>query len=165
MKHLLLTFLMSLPSIVNAADELASPKGEVILEVSGAIEFTNANKQAHFDRAMIEALPSGEIVTSNHVINKPATYTGPKLEALLKRLGAKGNTIRITALDEYTTQISRKDIEKYGVLIATHENGKLLTLDDRGPFFVVFPFDENKELQKDHYYNMSVWQVMSIEVE
>jgi hypothetical protein len=165
MKHIFTLILFSLSLCLNAAGSLPKPEGEVILEVGGAIEKTNSGNRAHFDRAMIEALPSGKIITSNHVIDKAATYTGPIFHELLKLVGAQGSTIRVTALDDYTAELSLADLQKYGVILATNENGKQLTLDDRGPFFVVFPFDEFKELQNDLYYNMSVWQVMLIEVE
>ena len=149
MKNILYVLIFSLPLSLFAAERLPLPRGEVILEVSGAIQHTNVDGQAHFDRAMIEALPSGSIVTSNHILDKAVTYTGPKLEDLLLRLGANSQTIRVTALDEFTALISREDIVKYGVLLATHENSRQLTIDDRGPFFVVFPFDEYEELKND----------------
>lgn len=165
MQKLFLFTLLLTPFALQAQEPLPLPTGEVILEVSGAISRTNIDDEAHFDRAMIDALPSGKIVTSNHVLDKPATYTGPVLSTLLKQLGAKGNSVLVTALDDYTAELSMTDIEKYGVILATHENGKVMTIDTRGPFFVVFPFDQYKKLKQDLYYNMSVWQINAIEVE
>ena len=165
MRIILFTFILSLSLTSIAETKLQKPVGEVILEVGGNLAKTNVDEQAHFDRAMIEALPQEKIITSNHVIDKATTYTGPKLESLLAYLGAKGDKVKVTALDDYTSELSRADIKKFGVILATLENGKQLTLDDRGPFFVVFPFNDYKELQHDLYYNMSVWQVMLIEAE
>lgn len=114
---------------------------------------------------MIEALQTSSIVTANHVLSKPTNYKGPVLGDLLNQLGARGDSVFVTALDDYTAELKRSEIEKYDVLLATHENGKMMTIDDRGPFFIVFPFDKYKELRRDLYYNMSVWQIKSIEVE
>ncbi len=61
-------------------------------------------------------------------------------------LGAEGETVFVTALDNYTAELKRSDIEKYRVLLATHENGKMMTIDNRGPFFIIFPFDQYNEL-------------------
>lgn len=164
MRNLLLMILM-LPGFVHAESSLPSPSGEVILEVTGNLKLTNVDDEAHFDRAMIKNLESSTIITANHVLSEPATYTGPVLADLLNKLGAEGETVFITALDDYTAELKRSDIEKYRVLLATHENGKMMTIDDRGPFFIVFPFNQHKELRRDLYYNMSVWQIKSIDVE
>lgn len=161
----LLLILMLLPNYLYAEANLSKPAGEVILEISGNIKLTNVDDEAHFDRAMIEKLPSKTITTANHVLTKPTRYEGPALGDLLKQLGAEGETVTVTALDDYSAEIKRSDIDKYGVLLATHENGRMLTIDDRGPFFIVFPFDQYKELRKDLYYSISVWQVSTIEVE
>jgi hypothetical protein len=164
MKFFLLCLLL-IPNLLHAAGPLSEPKGDVILEIYGDLALTNVDGEAHFDRAMIEELDTSTIVTSNHVLSKPATYKGPVLGDLLNKLGAKGDSILVTALDDYTAELKRSVIEKYGVLLATHENDRMMTIDDRGPFFIVFPFDQYKELRKDLYYNMSVWQIKSIEIE
>ena len=165
MKYLALALFLFSPVLCSAENKLTQPSGEIILEVNGATQHTNNASSVHFDRAMINALPTSEIITSNHVSDTPTIYTGPKLSLILDRLGIIGNIVRVTALDDYTAVLSRSDIQKYGVLLATHENGHQLTLDDRGPFFIVFPFDDFNELKKDIYYTMSVWQVMSIDVQ
>lgn len=165
MKLRLFALLLALPTFVVAEPKLAVPSGEVILEISGNIQVTNVDGEAHFDRQMIEALPTQTIVTTNHVVSSPTSFKGPLLSAFLDKLGAEGETVIVTALDDYSAEIRRSDIDKYGVILATHEDGKVMTIDDRGPFFVVFPFDDYKEIRQDLYYNMSVWQVSSIEVE
>lgn len=160
----ILLALVLLPAIAFSESKLPTPTGEVLLEISGNISVTNENNFALFDRKMVEALPQHTIKTSNHVVSEIATYKGPRLYDLLESLGAKGKTINVMAWDEYVAQLSISDLKKYKVLLATHENGKQMTLDDRGPFFVVFPFTDHKELRKDLFYNMSVWQVKAIEV-
>jgi hypothetical protein len=165
MKLLTMLFALLIANVSYAEQTLSMPEGEVILEVRGAISHTNVDDEAHFDRAMLEALPSGTITTANHVVSPSVEYKGPILSALLEAVGAQGKTVRVIALDDYSSELSYDDIKKYGVLLATHEGGRQMTLDDRGPLFVVFPFDEHKELRQDLYYSKSVWQVMSIEVE
>ena len=84
---------------------------------------------------------------------------------LLQRVGAKGSIIRITAWDDYVAEIALDLIQKYDLLLATHADGRELTIEDQGPFFVIFPFSQYKELRKDLHYGQSVWQVRNIEVE
>lgn len=163
-KYIALSVLL-LPCSLWAEPLLPEPTDEVILEISGDLNVSNVDGEAHFDRKMIAALPTQTIVTANHVVSQPTTYQGPVLSQLLDQLGAKGNTVIVTALDDYSAELKRSDLEKYGVLLATHENGKMMTIDDRGPFFIVFPFDDHQEIRSDLYYNMSVWQISTIEVE
>lgn len=36
---------------------------------------------------------------------------------------------------------------------------------DRGPLFVIYPFDSQSELRNAIYYSRSAWQLRSIEVQ
>ncbi|MCJ8311357.1 MAG: hypothetical protein HRU38_00125 [Saccharospirillaceae bacterium] len=148
-----------------AQTSLELPKNEVILEVTGNISLTNEDDFAIFDADMIDQLPQYTINTSNHVSNNISVYTGINFYDLLKMLGFKGSLVNITAWDDYVVQIEIQDLKKYGVLLATHENGQRLTINDKGPMFVVFPFTDIEELRRDDYYNMSIWQVKEIDVE
>ena len=39
-----------------------------------------------------------------------------------------------------------------------------MSVRDKGPLFVIYPFDEAPELNNETYYGRSAWQVKSIEV-
>ena len=71
----------------------------------------------------------------------------------------------MVAWDDYVATIPIADIRNYGVLLATHEDGIKMTIDGKGPFFIVFPFVEHPELDKDLYYALSVWQVRDLIIE
>ncbi|WCP69583.1 hypothetical protein LYZ37_16315 [Vibrio tubiashii] len=138
---------------------------EPILWVSGNISETNSLDGVELDEAMIFGLEQGTIHTNNHVVEEVVEYRGPTLISLLDYVGARGDTIKVIAWDEYLVTIPVADIKKYGVILATHESGNRMTLDDKGPFFVVFPFTDHAELRNDAYYSLSVWQVREIVVE
>lgn len=161
---LILVLLISLSSFPSMAD-LTTPTGEVILEIYGAIEKTNNDDVAEFDQTMINQLSKRVIHTNNHVVKDVVPYEGVDLSTLLKQLGAKGSIARVFALDDYVAEISIAEIHKYKVILATKENGKNLTIEDKGPFFVVFPFNDYPELRDNTHYSQSVWQVKSIEIE
>ncbi|MGF1696252.1 hypothetical protein L4C54_11325 [Vibrio lamellibrachiae] len=154
----------SLHASVYAAT-LPNPSGEVILSVSGNIEHSNSEIGVEFDEGMIEQLDTSIIKTKNHVVKEVAIYKGPTLYDVLELAGSKGDEVKVIAWDDYVVTIPISTIKKYGVLLATHEDGKRMTLDDKGPFFVVFPFTEYSEIRNDLYYNLSVWQVKALVVE
>lgn len=149
----------------NIVHALPPPEGEPILWVSGKITESNTSSGVEFDTKMIKQLPHGEITTHNHVVAEPLEYKGPKLSALLDYVGAKGSSLKVIAWDDYVVSISIADIKKYDVLLATHEDGIKMTIDGKGPFFIVFPFADNPELDRDLYYGLSVWQVRNLIVE
>lgn len=146
---------------------LATPeiKGEPVLWVSGNISQKNTDDGAVFDEAMLNKLNIKSIWTNNHVVEQVVEYRGPTLSSLLEYVGAQGTQVKVIAWDDYVVTISISDIEKYGVLLATHEAGVRMTIDDKGPLFVVFPFKDNPELRNDFYYSLTVWQVRELVVE
>ncbi|KLN64919.1 hypothetical protein [Vibrio sp. VPAP30] len=144
---------------------ISPPTEEPILWISGNVSQTNSPQGVEFDEAMIFGLEQGTIHTNNHVVAEVVEYKGPKLASLLEYVGAKGKQVQVIAWDDYVVTISLEDIKKYGILLATHEAGVRMTIDDKGPLFVVLPFTEHAELRNDFYYSLSVWQVREIVVE
>ncbi|KOO15548.1 hypothetical protein AKJ18_08815 [Vibrio xuii] len=151
--------------LVSTAHAIPSPQGEPILWISGKISHSNSASGIEMDEAMLQALDIGTIRTNNHVIEQVTEYSGVKLTSLLNLVGATGTQLKVIAWDEYVATIPIADIKAYQVLLATHESGKRMTIDDKGPFFIVFPFSDNPELKNDYYYSLSVWQVKELVVE
>ncbi len=152
---------------VNAllAAELAPPSGDIILTVTGVIDTTNAAEGAVFDLAMLEALGTLTTVTATPWYDGAHSFTGPLGVDLLKAVGAHGTTLKVTALNDYVTEIPVEDFERYPVLLATRLDGAAMSVRDKGPIFVIYPFDDAPELNNETYYGRSAWQVKSIEVQ
>lgn len=147
------------------ADPLARPEGKTILTVSGKIENGNAKEGAQFDRAMLEALGMETIKTSTPWYDGVVTFEGVRLDALMKLVGAKGTTVRAIALNDYATTIPIEDFGRFGVLLALKRDGTYMTVRDKGPLFIVYPYDSDAELQSQTYYGRSAWQLSRLVVE
>jgi hypothetical protein len=50
------------------------------------------------------------------------------------------------------------------VILALKRNGEYMPVRDKGPLFVIYPFDSKPELKTQTYYGRSVWQVAKIVV-
>jgi hypothetical protein len=144
---------------------LAAPKGKVILTVSGAISNSNRAALAVLDAAMIDALPVHAIKTNTPWYKKPVTFSGPLLADVLKLVGAKGNTLVIKALNDYLVKVPSDDANLYQVILARKADGKVLSVREKGPLFLMYPFDTKPELKNDIYYGRSIWQIASISVQ
>lgn len=146
------------------AAPLAEPAGRVILDISGAIGATNADGTARFDMAMIDALPQRETVTTTPWFDGPQTFSGPLLRDLLAAVGATGSTLRVVAINDYAVDIPVSDAADFPVILASRHGGKPMSVREKGPLFVVYPFDEVPALVNELYFSRSAWQVRRIEV-
>ena len=148
----------------RAATLLPSPSGKVILTVSGRIDATNKGERAEFDYAMLEALGMDRIETTTPWYDGVVRFDGVRMQRLLQAVGASGETVTAVALNDYTTEIPLKDIRRYGVLLAMKRNGSDMPVSDKGPLFIIYPYDSKPELKSQRYYSRSAWQVASLEV-
>jgi len=165
-RRLLLLALATLPlSTAALADSLPAPTGDVVLEVTGKIANTNKDGAAVFDMAMLAALPQRTTITTSPWYDGKQTFAGPLGWALLNQIGATGTTLKVTALNDYVSEIPVGDFKDYKVILATSLNGEPMSVRDKGPIFIIYPFDEEPSLNNETYYGRSAWQVKSIEVE
>ncbi|HZH09502.1 MAG TPA: molybdopterin-dependent oxidoreductase [Microvirga sp.] len=146
------------------AEPLPAPKQRPILTVSGNISATNEGDTAIFDRAMLEALGTISFETETPWYSEPVTFEGVPLAKLMQYVGAKGEHIVVTALNDYSSDIPFADIMKYNVILAMKQNGQYMSVRDKGPLFIVYPFDSDPQLKHQTYYGRSVWQVSKITV-
>ena len=40
-----------------------------------------------------------------------------------------------------------------------------MAVRDKGPLFIVYPYDSDEVLRSERYYNRSAWQLKSLEIE
>lgn len=153
------------PSAQAAQDGvLAKPTGAVILTLKGAIQFTNNGDKAEFDLAMLEKLKSRVAPVKTPWADKLTTYEGPLMSAVLNAVGANGTTMMVKAINDYVAEVPVDDMIRYPVILATTRDGKKMTVREKGPLFIIYPFDLDPSLQNEKIYNRSVWQVKEITV-
>lgn len=149
---------------IAQAETLPAAKGRVILTISGKISTTNKADTAEFDRDMLEAMGMESFTTATPWYSAPAKFEGVPLAKMMDRLGATGETLSVVALNDYSSEIPMADIRKYKVLLALKVNGEYMSVRDKGPMFIIYPFDSDPDLQHQTYYGRSVWQVAKIVV-
>jgi len=155
--------LLTGPGAAGAAS-LPAPTEKPILTISGKIGITNKDGTAQFDRKMLEALGETSFTTSTPWYKEPVKFEGVPLAKVLDAVEAKGDTIVSIALNDYSAEIPVEDARKFGVILALKRDGEYMTVRDKGPIFIVYPFDSNPDLKSQKYYSRSVWQVARIQV-
>jgi hypothetical protein len=149
---------------VAYAASLAAPKERPILTISGKIGVTNKDDTAQFDRPMLEALGLVTIETTTPWYEGKVKFEGVSLDKLMKQVEATGERVSVIALNDYATEIPMADFSKYNAILAIKRDGEYMPIRDKGPLFIVYPYDSNPELKSQTYYARSAWQVARIEV-
>ena len=146
------------------ATSLPQPSGRPILTIDGRIANSNGDGIARFDRSMLEALGTSGFETTTPWYSGPVRFDGVRMDRLLEAVGASGDRVVAYALNDYTTELPVSDFTTYGVLLALKRNGEYMPVRDKGPLFIVYPFDSRPELKHQRFYARSAWQLARINV-
>lgn len=144
---------------IARAESLAPPGGKPILTVSGRIGAFNKADTAEFDRDMLEALGTHTVVTTTPWHSGPVRFEGVRMDRLMQAVEATGDSVTAVALNDYTTEIPISDFRAYGTTLALKRDGAYMPVRDKGPLFIIYPYDSNPELKRQVYFNRSAWQV------
>jgi len=162
MIRLLVCFLLLLP--LGGTMALAAPQGPVLLTVSGKISAQDASGTTRFDRTMLVSLPQHSMVGETPWTDGVVSFSGPLLRDVLALAGAAGDTLHMTAANDYQVDVPMDDAGKYELILAMSMNGEPLTVRTKGPLWLIYPWDKRDELRTETYYSRSVWQLIAIEV-
>ena len=160
----LLALLLSWP-LTARTQGLAYPTGEVLLSVSGAIEQKNAPEAALFDLEMLQTFEAEEISTTTIWTEGTQKFVGVPLTSLLRAVGAHGMTISAQAINDYAVEIKLDNPLVDSALVAYLRNGATMSIREKGPLWIVFPYDSDPAFQSEIIYSQSIWQLDRLHVE
>lgn len=138
----------------------AEPEGLVVLTVDGPGEAP----PYLFDRAMLAALPQVEFTTTTLWTPEPLLFTGPTLLSVLQAAGAGPGRIVASAANDYRIEIDRRILGAEFPIVAHMINGRPFGLRERGPLWIIFPFDGRPELRTETIYAQSIWQLTKLTI-
>jgi hypothetical protein len=147
------------------ARALETPRGPVVLTVSGKVARPNDGPRAVFDMTMLEAMTQTSFTTRTPWYSQPRKFTGPLLRDVLAAAGAQGTTVRALALNDYRVDIPFEDSQQHDMVLARLLDDKPMPVRDKGPLFIIYPFDSKPELKNAVYYSRSAWQLKALDVQ
>jgi hypothetical protein len=157
---------IGLPAAPERASAQATPVAAVkdettVLTLSGKL-----GRSATIDLTMadLRKLPQAEIRTTTPWHDGTQVFVGVPLAALLEHVGAAGQNLQVTALNKYQTIIPVEDAKRKPIL-AYLRNGAPMAVRDKGPLFIIYPYDSDPALKSELYFGRSAWQVRSIAVD
>ena len=157
----LATFAFAL-AFAQAPITRAADSGAVILTIDGA---TGDGKAHTFTLDDLKKLPAAGFKTKTPWHDGPQQFDGVLMSDLMHAVGAKGKVLHVRALDDYKSDVPVADFDKYKPIMAYLQNGKPMSVRDKGPLFVVYPYDSDAALRNETFYTRSPWQVAAITIE
>ena len=145
---------------------LPAPTGPVLLTVVPTPDpATPAAPPIRFDQAMLAALPQVTITTTTIWTDGPQEFTGVPVSALLAATGLQGGTLVAMAANDYLIGLPVAELTDQAPIIAYLRNGKPMTTRDKGPLWIVYPYDSDPAYRTEVVYARSIWQLDRIEVQ
>ncbi|MXQ07486.1 molybdopterin-dependent oxidoreductase [Alphaproteobacteria bacterium GH1-50] len=119
----------------------------------------------HYDLSALQAFDHVEFTTSTIWTEGPQTFRGVPLAALIKDAGVTEGTIIATAINDYSAEIPFEEIGPDAPILAYHRNGATMPIRDKGPLWLVYPYDQESAFRSEIIYSRSVWQLDRLAVD
>lgn len=146
------------------AGELGSAASDIVLTVTGEIVMTNQGNEATFDLAMLSRMTPETIETTTIWTDGIQQFQGVSLATLLDMLSVEDGTLIAAAINDYSVEIPVDDAVSGGPIIAYMQNGEEMSVRDKGPLWIVYPYDSDPRYKSEVIYARSIWQLDRIEV-
>lgn len=91
-------------------------------------------------------------------------FEGVSLHDLLEEMKVRDGTLQLVAANDYFVEMPVADALEDVGLIAYHMDGEEMSRRDKGPLWLVFPYDEDVKYQSELYYSRSIWQLSLIRI-
>ena len=136
-------------------------RADYVLNVEVKNKTTDRFAKYGFNIAALENMTKTEITTSTIWTEGVQTFEGVLLLDFLSHIGVTNGYVEAYAANEYFVEIPVKDATLAAPLIAYKRNGDYMTLRDKGPLWIVFPYDSSESYRTDEVFSQSIWQVDS----
>ncbi len=134
---------------------------DTILSVTGNV----TGGEINLTLEQIEAMGSASIVTTTPWHDGLTTFEGVPMARFLDAVGAQRTTAYVHALNDFSIDIPLSDLTRFDAIMAFKTDGEYMGIANKGPLFIVFPYDDVSEVRNELFYARSVWQIHSIEIE
>jgi hypothetical protein len=116
------------------------------------------------DDDALAALGAEDLATYTPWTEGVPLFSGVPLAKVLRAAGAISGSVRAIALNDYAVEFSADDAVAKDAFLARTMNGRQLTVRDKGPFWIIFPWSKRPELKTASVQAMSVWQLRELEI-
>ncbi len=127
------------------------------------LTFSRAGEVSMFDMEALVSMGPVEISTTTIWTDGVQTFTGVPLNTFLAEVNVSDGVLKATAVNDYAVEVPVTDAVADGPIIAYLNNGEPMSVRDKGPLWIVYPFDSNPKYQTEVVYSRSIWQLDRLE--
>lgn len=153
----LLSFVLALTLFSVAEPSVGQSSDETLLTIS------HDGVVMEYDLAALEALGSVTIETNTIWTDGMQVFKGVPLANLAATLDLTSGAFLATAINDYTVEIPVTDAVEGGPIIAYLNNSERMSVREKGPLWIVYPYDSKSEYQSELIYSRSIWQLDRIQ--
>ena len=114
------------------------------------------------DRTSLSRMRQREFTTSTIWTERPVTFTGVALLDLIRESGFQGPTVRAYAINDYVIDIPVDSLTEDAPIVAYLIDGEPFGVRNRGPFWIVYPYDADPAFRTEAVYARSIWQLRAL---
>lgn len=133
---------------------------EAILTVNSVVD----GRSVSFTYEELLALPQTEFRTGTIWTSDVDSYAGPSLVAVLDAAEMPLDNLRIYAINDYNVELPTDRISADAPVLALQVNGRPFSIREKGPIWLLFPFDDDDSYRTEDHFALSVWQLQQIDV-
>lgn len=119
------------------------------------------------DLAALDALPQEEFVTGTIWTDGETHFSGVPLAALIESVGTESGEaeqVELVALNDYRIEIPIDEIDATSPMVATRVNGETMQVRDKGPYWLVYPYDRGAQYRTEATFARSIWQLAQVNI-
>lgn len=121
-----------------------------------------SSKMWRFTDDDLTALHQESFVTETIWTEGKHTFSGPSLLTVLHVASIQSANLRISAINDYSVTVPLGDLKGKWPIIANRLNGKPFSVRQKGPLWLMFPFDSDLALRTEANYALCVWHLNKI---
>ena len=142
----------------------AAAVGPVVLTITAISSDGTRQTLATFDRETLSNMREYTIATKTPWTDGLVEFSGPLLRDVIAAGGAPAKHLYCKALNDYSADIPVEDALNNQVILAMKMNGTLMSVREKGPLWVIYPWTGNPALWTESHFARSVWQLKEIEL-
>ncbi|MEZ8020918.1 hypothetical protein AB4393_13965 [Vibrio splendidus] len=134
-----------------------------IFAASELTVFDHLGQKHKLSTEQLLLLPQTEIKTSLPWVEGTSVYSGVTLQTVLQTIDLPiSSQVTFVALNDYKIAVPREDFDVYQPVIAIKQNGKLMSVRDKGPYWLIYPLSSNPEINTTDFHAKMIWQIRDI---
>lgn len=154
-------FLNLATSVLSVFFMVHSAQAETVILT---VENAGTGRTVTFTDAQLMELPQEVFKTETIWTEGDVEFSGPTLKAVLEHAEMTLGDVELYAINDYNVVLPVDKIEDAAPIIANRLNGEPFSVREKGPLWVVFPYDDVERYNSEEYFAFSVWQLNKLNV-